>query len=719
MKPSSLLIWYRLRWPRQVSVEQVEQAFLLLRATAGTPVLIETVGSANSVEHRLALPRDRVGSVIQQLQACLRGLGVEAIDHYGEAVNRAVELRLSTRHRPLNTDDPERVSTALLTALSHLGANERLVLQWVLARQLPSTPVPSQINASYESWLVELLDTVSGKTRTADSESRSALRSKQGVSGWRGVGRIGVLANSNARQSQLIRQVLGALRTAEAPGVSFRARSTSPNRITSARVPWFIPLRLNAHELATVAGWAIGATNELPVAKVGSRMLAPTKAIPSTGRIVGEATFPGRERPLAISARDSLRHLHLLGPTGSGKSTLLLNLVTQDMEAGRGVAVIEPRGDLIADILKHVPAHRVGDVVLLDPTDDKQPVGLNPLSTHGRSPELVADQLLGVFHSLYAANWGPRTQDILGSALLTLARNPGMTLVALPLLLTNPAFRRRMVASIDDPIGLEPFWASYENWSEAERTTAISPVMNKLRPFLLRPQVRAIIGQAKPRFDVRDVFTKRRILLVNLAKGELGPETAALLGSLVVAQLWQATLGRSAIIPEKRHPVFIYVDEFQDYLRLPTDFADALAQARGLGVGFVLAHQYMHQLDTAMRSAVMNNVQSRIAFRLPNEDAKLIAAGSNLEPEDFQSLVAYHCYVQLLAQNSVQPWCSGRSLLTDTYPSDATLIRSASRDAYGIDRDEVETSIRELAFGEKPQQSGDLGRRRRTSGDVS
>ena len=356
--------------------------------------------------------------------------------------------------------------------------------------------------------------------------------------------------------------------------------------------------------------------------------------------------------------------------------------------------------------------------MLLDPTDDKKPVGLNPLSTYGRSPELVADQLLYVFHSLYAQNWGPRTQDILHSALLTLVRNKQMTLIALPLLLTNTGFRRKLVATIDDPIGLEPFWALYENWSEAERTNAISPVMNKLRPFLLRPQIRAIIGQVNPRFNIREIFTKRTILLVNLAKGELGPETAALLGSLVIAQIWQATLGRSKVTPEKRHPVFIYVDEFQDYLRLPIDFSDALAQARGLGVGFVLAHQYMHQLDVPMRSAVINNVQSRIAFRLPFEDAKHLAAGTNLEPEDFQSLGAYLCYVQLLARNSVQPWCSSKTLLAANPISDPDLIRNASRENYGMDRDQVENSILNL-ITRRNTEPDDLGRRLRRDRESS
>ena len=166
---------------------------------------------------------------------------------------------------------------------------------------------------------------------------------------------------------------------------------------------------------------------------VPSRQLPPVDAIPRRGRVIGEATLPGRERPLALSATDSLRHSWVLGPTGSGKSTLLLNLITQDIAAGRGVVVVEPKSDLIAEVLRRIPADRTGDVVLLDPTDTERPVGLNPLAAGGRSPELVADQLLNLFHSLYAAHWGPRTQDILGAALLTLARTRRMTLAALAL----------------------------------------------------------------------------------------------------------------------------------------------------------------------------------------------------------------------------------------------------------------------------------------------
>lgn len=709
------MLWYRLRWPREVLPEQLTQVFRLLATIGGQPIVIEAVGSGGGVEHRLALPASRAENVVDQLRAAIPGLALEeSAVRLPLGASHAVELRLTTRRRALRTDDIDAVSRALLTALAHLHKGEYLSLQWVLAAPVPALAVPNRLEAlGRESWVGALLRAPFGPPAPADVEVRNALRAKQGEPGWRAVGRIGVLARSKGRERQLIRQVVGALRSTEAPGVRLWVRMTSVKRVTAATTGWRPALRLNVNELAAISAWPVGMVGDLPVSRIGSRLVAPSEVIHRAGRIIGRASFPGRERPLALTPSDSLRHMHALGPTGVGKSTLLLNLITQDMAAGRAVVVIEPKSDLIAGVLERIPAERVGDVVLLDPGDTR-PVGLNPLALHGRSPELVADQLLGLFHSMYAANWGPRTHDILSASLLTLARTPGMTLAALPLLLTDVGFRRRIVPQVVDPIGLGPFWSGYEAWSEQQRAEAIAPVMNKLRPLLLRPEMRAIVGQAHG-FNLRRVFTERKILLVDLSKGLLGPETSALLGSLVVAQLWQAILGRAAIAPERRHPVFVYVDEFQDYLHLPLDFADALAQARGLGVGFALAHQYMHQLDTAMRSAVLANAQSRIAFRLPSEDARIIASGGTLAPEDFQSLGAFQAYVQLVAGDAVQPWCSATTLLPDRPSSDPAVVRAASRQSFGVDRAEVETELHELFLGSRQSSGDDLAPRRRES----
>jgi hypothetical protein len=713
------LTWHRLSWPREVTPEQVTQAFRLLASAAGWPVVVEAVGSPGAVEHRLGLPGRRAEAMVDQLRAAIPGLSIETLpERPALDVTRAAELRVSTRRRPVRTDDLAGVNRALLTALTNLHRGECLALQWVLGRPLAPMAVPNRAEGlAHESWPTALLLAPFGPPPPLDSEARQALRAKQAEAGWQLTGRVAVRAQGANRERQLIRQVGGALYTSAAPGVGWRLHGARPGSINAARRPWRMPLRLNAVELAALAAWPVGETSELPVQRLASRPVAPATAIPRRGRVLGEATFPGRERAIALSVTDSLRHLHVLGPTGSGKSTLLLNLIEQDVNAGRAVVVIEPKGDLIADVLARIPPGRVDDVVLLDPSDTPRPVGLNPLQLHGRSPELAADQLLGLLHSLYAAHWGPRTHDILGASLLTLARTPSMSLAALPLLLTDAGFRRRVLRGVDDPLGLTPFWRAYEAWSEPERAVAIAPVMNKLRPLLLRPELRAIVGQTDTSFDLRRIFTERKLLLVNLSRGLLGPETSALLGGLVVAQLWQAVLGRAVIPPERRHPVFVYVDEFQDYLHLPLDFADALAQARGLGVGFTLAHQHLHQLGSEMRPNVLANTQSRVAFRLPSDDARVLAAGGLLAPDDFQGLGAFEAYGQLVAGSAVQSWCSLRSRPPSEPTTDPALVRAASASVYGADRAGVEAALHRLYLGSDEADTDDLTPRRRGSGD--
>jgi hypothetical protein len=713
------LVWHTLRWPREIDAEALSEIIRLLATTAGSPMILEAVGRSGAVEHRLAVPEGRHDNVSHHLRAALPGIGVDELASRPTLlVKRAVELRLSSAHRPLRTVDPATVSHSVLGALSDLKAGETLSLVWVLGPTLLPIAVPNRVEQiSGNSWIKDIALTAVGKQITVDADARNALKAKQAEPGWKAAGRIGVTAASASRQRQLVRQVLGALRSTEAPGVAFWVRSRHPSTVAGARVPWRFPLRLNATEVASLSGWPASATAQLPVARQRSRLLPPSPAIPARGRIVGESTFPGRERPLAIGATDSLRHTYVLGPSGVGKSTVLARSIADDMVAGRAVVVVEPKADLIRDVLAHVPTDRVKDVVLVDPNDANGTVGINPLSGGGTNPELVADQLLAVFKGLYGASFGPRTTDIAGAALHTLARVPNMTLAGLPLILTDSGFRRRCLAHLDDPIALGPFWAAFENWSDAARTEAVAPLLNKTRPFLLRANLRAVLGQSHPKFNVLDVFTKRRILLVDCSKGALGPETSALLASLVISVVWGATLQRSSIPAERRHPVSVYLDEFQDFLRLPTDLGDALAQARGLGVGFTLANQYLHQLDAPMRSAVLANAQNKVCFRLADEDARAMATkGSGLEAEDFASLGAYECYMQLVAGGTVQPWCSARSLPPAPETSDPDAVRAASRATYGRARAEVEAEIRSLASPHRGSAGDDLGPRRRHRG---
>jgi hypothetical protein len=572
---------------------------------------------------------------------------------------------------------------------------------------------PLSTDAAPQSSWSELFKRALSGTPSLDSETRHALQEKTGDAGFRAICRVGVASYSDLSAKSIATRVLGALRIAESPGVRLSLARENADRLAQARPPRSWPVAFNVKEITLLSGWPLGSQTYPGVARSGARLLPPAAAVAQRGRIVAQATYPGTERPLALKVADSLQHLHVLGPTGVGKSTLMLNLIVQDISAGRGVIVIDPKGDLVQEVLARIPDNRVDDVIVLDPADQDRPVGLNVLQSGDRPAELVADQVLAVFHDLYRENWGPRTQDILHASLLTLANRPGMTLCALPVLLSNRAFRRTVVRELTDEIALKPFWVWFDSLSEGERQQAIAPVMNKLRAFLLRPWMRAVIGQPDPALEMRRVFTERKVLLVSLAKGLLGPEAAALLGSLAVSELWQTALGRVRITSDRRSPVFVYVDEFQDYLHLPTDVADVLAQARGLGVGLTLAHQHLAQLPPALRSAVLANARSRVCFQLGSEDAKLIAGSSSeLDSSDLQSLGRYEAYVSLVADGSVSSFASARSIEPAPATSDPQSIRNCSRQRYGRDLADVEAAIAAQIAGGSQADDSPIGRRR-------
>ena len=323
---------------------------------------------------------------------------------------------------------------------------------------------------------------------------------------------------------------------------------------------------------------------------------------------------------------DSLEHSVLLGPTGSGKSTILQHLILSDINAGRSVLVIDPKQDLVRDVLERIPQERMDEVVVIDPSDPC-PVGFNPLAfqEYGE-PALIADSILSVLKEIWSDSWGVRIADVLNAALLTLVQVEGATLLWLPALLTDDAFRRRITSQLKDRVALCPFWEQFDALKDTERRLIIEPVLNKIRQFLLRQYLRGVLGQASPKFSLTDLFYKRRIVLVPLNKGIIGGESARLLGSLIVGMTWTLALSRAKIPPEKRHIVSVYIDELQDYLSLPTDLSDALAQARGLGLGLTLAHQYRGQLPTGVCAGIDANARNKIVFGLNATDAKAIAA---------------------------------------------------------------------------------------------
>lgn len=710
LRPRAEFVWREIHWPADLPLDPPVGVLRQLATDhAVGRMAFEVEVQDGSVLYRIGVESHVLSRVEQLFTGLLPTCALTPATRRADLPN-AWRIALTTVQRPLEIADPTRVARAMLAALTVAGRKERIVLQWLFGRARSPRPVAAGEQGSPETWWRPLV----GGQAPLDPERRRALEAKRSDHAFACVGRLGIKAESPGRTRGLAVGVLAALKTAEAPGIGVRLLKEPAEKLNQLTIPWRWPYVLNVLELVGLLSWPLGDQPLPGLPRNESRWLRPDPRIKPHRRVLGEATAPGEDRLLGLSIEDARQHLHVIGPTGTGKSTLLANLICQDIAAGRGVVVVEPKGDLVSEVLARIPSERAEDVVVLDPGERDLPVGVNPLLARGRNPELVADQVLAVFHGLWASNWGPRLQDILHSSLLTLAGRGDASLCVLPALLTNPAVRARMRAQVDDPIALEPFWAWFEAISDAERQQAIAPVLNKLRPFLLRRSVRAIVGQLQPRFRIDEVFTKRKIVLVSLAKGLIGPEAAMLLGSLFFAECWQAVLERTAIPSGRRHPVMIYADEFQDYVHLPTDMADALAQARGLGVGLTLAHQHLGQLPATIRAAVLANARSRVCFQLPADDAQTMArfAGRMLEPRDFQQLRRYEAYAQLVVSGEVTEPASIRTLPLPPQSSDPQTIRESSRRRYGRPVDEVEAEIRTLIEGE-PSDAGPVGRRRR------
>lgn len=341
---STALRSYRLLWHHEVAEAQVKSVMRLLATSGGSPVVMEVSATNHVVEHRLRLAEGHATQAVSQLRSAIAGIGIESMPK-SEAkqisYDHIVELRLSTRRRPLRTNVAADTMRSLLSALAQARRHEQVLLQWILTRPAGPRAVPNKIELLPESWWRAALSAPFKAPDPADAETRTALRDKHAEPSWRVLGRIAVASSSTARSRQLIRGVLGALRSAEAPGVRIQARSVCLGMLaTTAGKP---RLSLNASELSVVCGWPIGPTSELPVIRLGSRRLPAPEGVACKGRILGESTWPGKTRALALTPSDSLRHLHVVGPTGVGKSTLLLNLIEQDMKAGRSVVVIEPK----------------------------------------------------------------------------------------------------------------------------------------------------------------------------------------------------------------------------------------------------------------------------------------------------------------------------------------------------------------------------------------
>ncbi|SMD23941.1 AAA-like domain-containing protein [Lentzea albidocapillata] len=626
------------------------------------------------------------------------------------------ELRLALPEAlPIRTEHPADPIRALLGAPVGLGPHERACVQ-ILARPVAGHRVTKARRAarrvhsgSSVHLLGRLLDVITpGKTPKPSTGTRTPgldrqtslaysaqdraivekLRGNQFETRIRYVVATTVSENAAPGEVRAVREVLRGRGHAIASAFAAYSEHNRYRRIRLRHpVPALADRRLGKGDLLSIP--ELAAIAHLPIddstpglQRAGAKAVPPPPGIATTGeqiRPIG-LSDSGHARPVGLHIADARHHMHILGATGSGKSELMARMILADADAGRGVVVVDPKGDLVSDILMRLPAQLGEKVVLFDADSRARPPVLNPLE--GADKARAVDNLVSIFSRIYASSWGPRTDDILRAGLLTLTGMSGTpTLVDLPKLLTVPAYRARACDQIDDEV-LKGFWSWYDDLSEASRAQVIAPLMNKVRGFLLRPFVRAAIAGGESTVDMDEVLNTGGICLVRIARDALGMETARLVGSIVVARTWQAATRRARVPQRKRRDCSLYIDECHNFLNLAYPMEDMLAEARGYRLSMTLAHQYLGQLPKELEEGISTNARSKIFFNASPEDAKRLARHTlpRLSDHDLSNLGVYHVAARLvLGGEEAPPFTAVTEKLPPAIPGRAKAIRKAAK----------------------------------------
>lgn len=442
---------------------------------------------------------------------------------------------------------------------------------------------------------------------------------------------------------------------------------------------------LSSPELAVLAHLPADASIA-EIHRAGARALAPSEAVAAGGpgtKPLGRADAV-RGRRVAMRVADARHHVHVIGPTGTGKSTLLGQMVLADAAARRGLVLVDPKGDLVTDVLTRLPEECAGRVVLFDADSTSPTPCINPLdlSTFGGDLDQAVDNIGSVFGRIYHQFWGPRTDDVFRNSLKTVCAQAGpATLVDVARLLTDDPYRARLTADVKDPL-LQQFWGTFEALGESGRAQLIAPLLNKLRQLLMRSFVRSALAGGPATVDLRAALNDGGVVLARLPKGRLGEDTTRLFGALLVARTWQAATARADTPATRRADAALYLDECHNFLHLSTPVEDMLAEARALKLSMVLAHQNLGQLTPALREAISTNARNKIYFALSPEDARDLARHTlpHLSEHDLAHLDAYHAATRLVINGqNIAPCTLETTPLPPPVPGRARRIRAAAR----------------------------------------
>ncbi len=460
---------------------------------------------------------------------------------------------------------------------------------------------------------------------------------------------------------------------------------------------------VNTEEIASLWHLPLHSTEAPNIQWLQARKAPPPTNLPESGLLLGHVMYRGQDKKIFMKESDRRRHLYVVGKSGGGKSVFIENLAVQDIQNGHGVCVVDPHGDFVEYVLRHIPKHRVDDVIVFNPSDTERPIGLNMLEAKtNEQKDFAVQEMIAIFYKLFPPEMiGPMFEHNMRNVMLTLMadiNDPG-TVIDIPRMFTDDSYVKKYLVKLKDPM-VRAFWEKeMAKTSDFHKSEMLGYLISKVGRFVENEMMRNIMGQQKSGFDFREVMDKKKILLVNLSKGTTGEVNAKLIGLIVVAKLQMAALARAEMAEEDRQDFFLYIDEFQNFI---TDsISTILSEARKYRLDLVIAHQYLGQLmdekgKTQVRDAILGNAGTMCAFRIGPDDSEILAKefAPTFGSYDLLNVPQFSCYIKLLIDNT-----ASKPFNMNTYPPTpgnrelADAIKQLSRLKYGRDQRIVESEI--------------------------
>jgi hypothetical protein len=650
-------------------------------------------------------------AMAKQKEGAIVGTDYNIFSEDGKVAFASMKLK-SDDYKPIKVykDLPVDPLSSITSILAKMSPGEGAAIQILIS---PADDHWKKLGKGYLSKTKKAEANPEKASYSADAKELEAIENKLHKPGFNTVVRVVVSSSTKEAADAHLDNIINAY--GQYSGIN--GFSKNKHRFKGLFVADFIyryfPMRgqtsvLNAEELATIFHFPNKAIATPGIHWVSSKRAPAPANLPDSGLYLGRSVYRGLAKPVYIQDDDRQRHMYIIGKTGTGKSEFLKQMILQDIENNQGLAVIDPHGDLIEDILKRIPPRRAEDVILFDPADTTRPMGFNMLEAQTEEQKhFVVSSIIGLMYKLFDPNKtgiiGPRFEHAVRNAMLTVMYEQGTTFIEVVRALTDQNFVQELLPKVEDPI-IRRYWTDQiAQTSDFHKSEVLDYIVSKFGRFVTNKMIRNIIGQSDSAFSFRRVMDEQKILLINLSKGKIGEENSSFLGLVLVPKILVAAMSRQDIPMDQRKNFYLYVDEFQNFAT--PDFAQILSEARKYRLNLIVANQFIGQMEEEVKNAIFGNVGTVASFRVGVTDANYLQ--HEFQPvfneSDLINVDRFNCYMKtIVGGEPVQPFSldTTKDIVKEKAaenPRVAELVKELSRLKYGRDVNTVEMEIGERA----------------------